>query len=163
MAVSRDTIVAILLLAFTALMWNASTEIEITPYATMASSVWPQIILVGLGIFSALLLAQAVTTKAPAESKADRLGPAALLARYRNALIIYVLFFLFLITLPYLGMLIGATIFVFLALTLLGRLSPRMVGVHALIALGSVGVMWAIFTYALHVILPQGEILSNMY
>ena len=86
-----------------------------------------------------------------------------LLARYRNALIIYALFFLFLVTLPYLGMLIGATIFVFLALTLLGRLSARMVGVHALIALGSVGVMWAIFTYALHVILPQGEILSNMY
>jgi hypothetical protein len=163
MAVSRDTIVAILLLAFTALMWNASTEIEITPYATMASSVWPQIILVGLGIFSALLLAQSVMIKTPAEAQSERLGPLALLARYRNALIIYALFFLFLITLPYLGMLIGATIFVFLALTFLGRFSARMVGLHALIALGSVGFMWAIFTFALRVILPQGEILTNMY
>ena len=156
MAIHRDTIVALLLLLFTAVMWHASYDIEITPYSSMESNVWPRIILVGIGLFSALLLARSVI--APEALPEKQAG--SFFVRYRNAMIIYALFFGFLITLPYLGMLLGAMTFVFLALTALGHLTARAAGIHAAIAVLSVGVMWAIFTFALKVRLPEGELLS---
>jgi predicted membrane-bound spermidine synthase len=66
---------------------------------------------------------------------------------------------LFLITLPYLGMLIGSTLFVFLLLNLLGGWNPGRVAVHGVIAVSAMGAMWAVFTFGLRVILPEGEIL----
>jgi len=156
MAIHRDTIVAILLLAFTALMWNATYDIEITPYSSMASNVWPRIILMALGLFSALLLAQSVVKPDPVPEA----GPGSFLRRYRNALVVYALFLGFLLTLPYLGMLIGATAFVFLALTLLGEPGLKPVGKHVAISLVAVGAMWSIFTFVLRVRLPEGEILT---
>jgi len=81
--------------------------------------------------------------------------------RYRNPAICFGLFFLFLASLPYLGMLIGGTLFVFLALTCLGGHSPRALAAHAAIAAATIGGMWAIFTFALRVFLPPGVILPS--
>lgn len=162
MPVSRDTIVAILLMAFTGLMWNATYDIEVTPYASMASNIWPRIIIVALGLFSALLLVRSIVVPEPKDPDAERLGAVGLLGKYRNALIVYALFFGFLLILPTLGMLLGASAFVFLALTFLGRPEVRLIPIHAAISIGSVGFMWAIFTFALRVILPEGEILTGL-
>ena len=65
----------------------------------------------------------------------------------------------FLVTLPLLGMLLGGVLFVFFTLTLLGPREVRAVPRHAAISLGAVGVMWAVFTFALRVFLPAGEVL----
>lgn len=159
MSVSRDTIVAILLLAFCGLLWQASYRIEITTYGTMQSSVWPRIIIVALGLFSALLLLQSTLRpdRSPDIVSDEPSKPAHV--RYRNAGIIYVLFLLFLLSLPTLGMLLGGALFVFLSLTALGRPTPRLILVHAAVAVLSVGSMWAIFTFGLRVMLPQGDIL----
>ncbi len=159
MSVSRDTIVAILLLAFCGLLWQASYEIEITTYGTMQSSVWPRIIIVALGIFSALLLLQSILRPDRSTAAETDAPSAPAHVRYRNAGIIYVLFLLFLLTLPTLGMLLGGTLFVFLSLSALGRPSPRLIAIHAAVAVVSVGAMWTIFTFGLRVMLPQGEIL----
>lgn len=157
MSVSRDTIVAILLLAFCGVLWHASYDIEITNYGTMPSTVWPRIVIVAIGAFSALLLLRSLMLR---EEPADDAAPKApFFQRYRNAGIIYALFLLFLLTLPTLGMHLGGALFVFLALTALGRPSARLIAIHALIAIVSIGVMWSIFTFGLRVILPQGEIL----
>jgi predicted membrane-bound spermidine synthase len=56
---------------------------------------------------------------------------------------------------PYLGMLVGGMLFVFLLLSALGGWRPILL--HAAIALISVGGMWTLFTFALRVILPRGE------
>ena len=63
---------------------------------------------------------------APGET-VDNGGIKGWLGRYRNALWCYALFFLFLATLDYLGMLIGGVLFVFLALSVLGEWSWRAV------------------------------------
>lgn len=157
MSVSRDTIVAILLLAFCGVLWHASYDIEITSYGTMPSTVWPRIVIIAIGVFSALLLLRSLLLREEETTEAAPKLP--FLKRYRNAGIIYALFLFFLLTLPTLGMHLGGALFVFLALTALGRPSPKLISVHAAIAVVSIGAMWSIFTFGLRVILPQGEIL----
>ena len=74
------------------------------------------------------------------------------------------MFFAFVATLPVLGMLIGGFLFVFLALSALGpaRLAVRPLAIHGAIAALAVGLMWAIFTFGLRVILPEGELLRGL-
>lgn len=157
MSVSRDTIVAILLLAFCGVLWHASYDIEITTYGTMPSTVWPRIVIAATAAFSALLLLRSLVVRE--ETPIDSAAKVPFLKRYRNAAIIYALFLFFLLTLPTLGMHLGGALFVFLALTALGRPSPKLIAIHAAIAVVSIGAMWSIFTFGLRVILPQGEIL----
>jgi hypothetical protein len=157
MSINRDTIVAILLLTLTGVLWQASYDIEITNYGTMPSHVWPRIVIAAIALFSALLLFKSIVS--PDRREHDPASDVPLLKRYRNAGIIYILFFLFLITLPTLGMHIGGALFVFLALTALGRPTPTLIAIHAAVALVSIGIMWSIFTFGLRVILPEGEIM----
>jgi putative tricarboxylic transport membrane protein len=62
---------------------------------------------------------------------------------------------------PYLGMLLGGLAFVFLLLNALGGWGPKQMALHAVIALVTVGGMWSLFTFGLHVLLPPGEILGR--
>lgn len=155
---NSDSIVAVLLLAFCGIMWNATYAIEVTTYQSMQPSVWPRVILVGLVLSSACLLVRGAAAPATGSS-GDARRPAGWLHRYRNALFVYAVFLGFLLTLDVLGMLIGGTLFVFLALTLLGQPSLSRVPAHLVTAVVSIGAMWAIFTFGLRVILPEGEIL----
>lgn len=164
MRVSRDAVVAVLLLAFCGVMWHASYDIELTNYGTLPSSVWPQIVIAALAVFSALMLLTTIAGRSKiepgvAEPRAGDTGLGGWFRHYRNAIVIYVLFLAFLLSLPILGMLIGGGLFVFLALTALGRPTPRLIGLHLLVAALSIGGMWAIFTFGLGVILPEGEII----
>ena len=70
------------------------------------------------------------------------------------------MFFAFLISLPVLGMLIGGVSFVFLLLTALGGWAPKQLVVHAVVAVGTIGSMWSLFTFGLGVMLPVGEIFN---
>jgi hypothetical protein len=79
---------------------------------------------------------------------------------WRNPIICFSMFFLFLITLPVLGMLIGGLIFVFTLMSLLGGWEPRKLMVHAAISILTVGAMWSLFTFVLGVMLPEGIIFN---
>ncbi|MEO3428709.1 tripartite tricarboxylate transporter TctB family protein [Pelagibius sp. CAU 1746] len=163
--INRDVVVALLLLLFCGVFLWESAHIRLTDYASMNSRAWPQLVLGVLTLASLVYLWQAVTGRvAAAEQEEEAPVPAeggilGWCLRYRNALICYALFFGFLITLDYLGMLLGGILFVFLALTLLGRPRLSLVVLHAAVAIGSVGAMWAIFTFGLRVFLPEGELL----
>lgn len=163
--VNRDVVVALLLLLFCGAFFWESTNIRLTDYASMNSRVWPQLVLGGLTLAALVYLWQALTGRVTGDGSAEVPedsggGLVGWLRRYRNALVCYALFFAFLVTLDILGILIGGTLFVFLALTLLGRPTLSLVPLHAAIALGSVGFMWAVFTFGLRVFLPEGEILT---
>ncbi len=138
-------------------------------YEGLGSEVWPQIVLVVATALSLLYLVRSVVSppEAGKQSVDDGAGgPGGLkrwYATYRNAIWCFVAFGLFLVTLPYLGMLIGGVLFVFVVLTLLGGWDARTLVTHGAIALVSVGAMWAIFTFGLRVILPEGEIFSILY
>ena len=155
-AVNRDTVVAVFLLLMCGVFYGVSFQIEQTSYGTIGAEVWPRLILAVMSVLSAVYLFQSVR-KGPGETARHEAG---FLSRYRNAILCYGLFLGFLLTLDFLGMLLGGIAFVFLALSVLGERTPRQLGVHAVVAVVSVGAMWAIFTFALRVILPEGEVLS---
>ena len=155
---NRDTYVALFLLFACGVFFWSTLQVEDMGYDTIGSGVWPQLILAVLFALTLGYLFQSL--RQGEEQPLFEGGVRGFLGRYRNALWCYALFFLFLVTLPWLGMLLGGILFVFLALTALGDRTPRAVGIHAVIAVGAITAMWAIFTFGLRVILPQGEILS---
>lgn len=76
-----------------------------------------------------------------------------------NPFLCFGLFLGFLLTLRTLGMLLGGLAYVFLTLGVLGGWRPRQLVLHAAISVVFVAGMWAIFSFALGVVLPEGTIL----
>lgn len=155
-AINRDTVIAVFLLLLCGVFYAASFGIEQTSYGTIGADVWPRLILGVLFVLSSIYLFQSIRMGAGDEVKRE----VGFVARYRNAMMCYGLFLVFLLTLEFMGMLLGGIAFVFLALTVLGDRTPKQLAIHAVVSVVSVGAMWAIFTFALRVILPEGTILS---
>ena len=163
MKINRDTVCAVALLLFCAVFFWSSTTIRDMGYESMGSEVWPQIILGILTVLCLIYLARSLRGplggRRPGFETAQRPKGTPWFGYYRNVIACFALFFAFLVLLPYLGMLLGGILFVFVTLSVLGGWSPRSAISHAVIAVVTVGGMWALFTYGLRVILPQGELL----
>lgn len=162
MRISQDTVTAIVLLLLCGGFWAATYQVPDMGYQTMGSVVWPRIILAVLAIMSLIYLVTSLRTGPDQRAEQDagrKSGIVGWFRHHRNPIICFALFFLFLVTLPLLGMLLGGVAFVFLLLTILGDRSPRAIVLHAAIAIAMVGAMWSVFTFALRVILPAGAIL----
>lgn len=155
---NRDSACAIVILLAGGVFFWATFHIPDMQYESLGSDVWPRFILVLLFLLTSGYLFQSL--KQGPDEAGEGGGLRGWVGRYRNALWCYGLFFVFLLTLDYLGMLIGGVLFVFLTLTALGERTLRAHAVHAIVALVSVIFMWSIFTFGLKVILPQGEIFS---
>ena len=162
--IDRDTAVAVILLLVCGIFYLASFSIRDMGYETLGSEVWPRIILAVLTALCLLYLVLSVSRAAKAQKPAGAQGEGGGLKgwydTYSNAIWCFIIFGLFLITLPYLGMLIGGVLFVFVTLTLLGGWEGKKLVTHGAIALFTVGAMWALFTFGLRVILPEGEIFT---
>lgn len=161
---SRDSWVALGLLLFTGFMFWASFDIREPDYGVLAPSVWPRVILAALGLLSFIFLLQSLKA-GPQASEEDNDEPETLLgyfAYWRNPIICFVLFAVYLTLLPTLGMLIDGILFVFALLTALGGWSPRQLALHAVVALLAVGGMWSLFTYGLNVLLPTGTLIPGV-
>jgi putative tricarboxylic transport membrane protein len=161
--INTDTVVASLLLVFCGVFLKASFDIPDMGYESMGAEVWPRIVLFALAVLSAVYLFRSVRQGAPETNPEADPRPCGLLGRigrYQNALWCYGLFLIFLLSLDYLGMLIGGVLLVFGILTALGRRGLADQLRHAAIALVSMGAMWSIFTFGLKVFLPEGEILK---
>lgn len=155
--INRDVYIAIFLIVLTAVFFWQSFEIRKIDYGTLQASAWPQIILAVLGILSVVYLVQSLKAGPTEETEDDGLS---FFEKYQNPIICFVLYFFFLFSMPYLGMLLAGISFVFLLLTAIGGAAPKALITHAVIACISIGAMWSFFTYALGVILPQGELIS---
>ncbi len=165
---NRDAVIAIVLLMACGVLFWATFDIRVPDYGQLKPSTWPRVILGALTLLSVIYLVQSLRQGPAATDSAgeDREGPARApgligwIAYWRNPLWCFGLFFLYLVTLPVLGSLIGGVAFVFTLMGVLGGWSPRHLVQHTALALISVGGMWSIFTYGLGVILPPGEIFS---
>lgn len=158
--ISRDVIAALFLVALTCVFFAASFTIRVTSYGTVASHIWPRAILVALGALCLLYLVNSLRgLYDTGDNSAASAGLTGWLAKYRNALWCFFMYGLFLYSLPYLGMLIGGILFVFIVLNLMGGWRPAQLATHGAIAIGTMGAMWALFTFGLRVILPEGELL----
>ena len=174
---NQDTVVAILLLLISGGLLIASFDIREPDYGQLSPAAWPRAIVIALGFLSFLYLLQSLRagrgtqagvdlmettdTASPAPSKVEPAGAAGFLGYWRNVIWCFVLFFAYLLTMPYVGMLIGGVTFAFLLMTALGGGSPRQLALHAMIAFVCVGGMWALFTFGLRVPLPPGMILPR--
>ena len=157
---NRDVVIATVALAGCGFLGWESLSIRDPGYGTLAPATWPQFVLVLLTLFSAVYFFQSIALPAEAPDPDKPRTLAQFLDHYRNPIICYLIYFVFLATLPYLGALIGGVLLVFMLLNVLGGWSPRVLLNHGLIALISMGFMWSLFSFGLRVILPEGEIFS---
>ena len=158
MHINRDVIVATVLLLICGGFLHATGDIPKALFSQMSSALWPRIILTPLIILLLIYLGRSLLQGNT--NNTDRSGFKNWFVYYRNPIYCYLMFFVFLVTLPYFGMLIGGILFVFFMLSILGGFSPRLVVLHGVIAVVSVGAMWSLFVFALGVILPRGEIFT---
>ena len=159
---NRDTYVAIVLLVVCGVLFWASFDIRQPDYGTLMPSTWPRIILVVLALLSIIYLFQSLRTNREAGEKPAEItrepGIKGWFAYWRNPILCFAMFLLYLLTLPVLGMLIGSLAFVFVLMGLLGGWDRRRLLVHAIVTVCTVGVMWSLFTFGLGVMLPPGMI-----
>ncbi|MFK7944951.1 MAG: tripartite tricarboxylate transporter TctB family protein [Paracoccaceae bacterium] len=155
MALNRDTIVATCLLLICGGLMYSSLDIREPDYGQLSPAAWPRVIVGVMAFLSLIYLVQSLRQGPDVPDPEAPKDVTAFLAYWRNVIWCFVLFALYLLVIPYLGMLVGGVLFVFLLLTALGGARPVLL--HGAIALISVGGMWALFTFALRVILPRGE------
>jgi putative tricarboxylic transport membrane protein len=157
---NKDSGVAIALLVLCGIFFAVSFDIRIPTYGVLLPSTWPRIILAALGFLSLIYLFQSLNaSKEISDSEEALRGPGLFgwLNHWKNPIWCFVLFFVYLVTLPVLGMLIGGISFVFLLLNVLGGWSAKNLTYHGIIAVTSIGAMWALFTYGLGVLLPASD------
>lgn len=158
---NRDTIVAIVLLIIGGVFLVSSFSIRDPGYGQMGAQVWPQINLILLILITLVYLGQSLRA-GPNEASSEKHESGGLIGwfkSYKNAFYCYILFFGFLLSMPILGMLLGGIAFVFLLLNALGGWQIHQMKTHLIVAVVSIGIMWSIFTFGLHVMLPEGMIL----
>lgn len=155
MTLNRDTICAILFLMICGGLYYSSLDIREPDYGQLSPATWPRVIIGVMGFLSMVFLFQSLT-KGPDTPNPDApKGFSEFLSYWRNVIWCFVLFGVYLLAMPYVGILVGGLSFVFLLLTALG--GPRASLLHAVIAIVSVGGMWSLFTFALRVNLPRGS------
>ena len=150
-SLNRDTIIAIILLIVCGVFLYGTFGIKAFP-EQMSPALWPRVILFVLTVIVLIYLFQSIMENEPA--KVSRGGFIGWLKYYRNPIFCYLCFFVFLLVMPYLGMLISGVLFVFTLMTILGGYSRRDLAVNAISAVLTVGGRWLIFTQLLGVILP---------
>lgn len=166
---NRDTIVAVFLLLGCGVLLRASFDIREPDYGQLSPATWPRVVIAVLALLSFIYLIQSIKAGPSLSSPRalDERAPGAggvfgFISYWRNVLWCFALYFAYLWTLPQLGMLVGGVSFVFFLLNALGGWQPRLLLLHAVIALISVGGMWSLFTYGLGVILPGGELFAGL-
>ena len=173
---NQDTVIAILLLLVSGGLMVASFDIREPDYGQLSPATWPRVVVAALGFLSLLYLVQSIRgagtpagvdmpgnadANEPFGGEVQPAGAARFLGYWRNVIWCFCLFLLYLLTMPFLGMLIGGVSFAFLLMCALGGWAPRQLMLHAVIAIVAVGGMWALFTFGLKVPLPPGQILPR--
>ena len=156
---NRDSVIAIALLLFCGVFFWASFDIRSPDYGVLKPSTWPRTIIAVLAFLSLIYLVQSLrgNPEIATASKSDREpGIRGWIDHWRNPLWCFGLFFVYLSLLPVLGMLIDGILFVWLLMGVLGGWDGKKPLVHAVIAVGAIGTMWALFTFGLNVMLPEG-------
>jgi putative tricarboxylic transport membrane protein len=153
---NRDTVTAVLLLLFCGLLFQQTFFVRKVPFSIMGSEVWPRVVLTALFILLLIYLFKSLIS--PPKNTNEKRPLKVWLDMYRNPLLCFGMFFLFLISLPYFGMLISGILFVFITQTLIGSRDKRSLILHAIVSVGAVGGMWAIFRFGLGVVMPAGSL-----
>ena len=156
MAFNRDSIIALILIMASGGLMLASFEIREPDYGVLSPAAWPRLIIVILGILSVFYFIQSLRMTKAKNLDTPSHSLVSFFLYWRNVFSVFIIFAVYLILLPYLGMLISNLVFSFVLLSVLG--GWRSFLMHGLIAIGTSGGMWLLFTYALEVFLPRGSL-----
>lgn len=157
--VNPDIVISLLLMTLSAVLFAETFGIQRVHLTIIGAKLWPRIVVIVLFFLSALYFVQSVrATRPPPDGP---FSPKGWVVDNRNVIGCFAIYGLFLLTLPYLGMLLGGSLFVFATLTLIGRRDLRGHLIHALVAVVAIGGMWTVFRFGLGVILPEGELLPR--
>ena len=156
MSLNRDSLVALFLILASGSLMLASLDIREPDYGVLSPAAWPRLIIIILGGLSVIYLLQSIRMPKKAKDDVPQKSVGEFILYWRNVIAVFSIFALYLIVLPYLGMLIGNILFSFILLTVLGGWRATLM--HLLIALGASGGMWLLFTYVLEVFLPRGSL-----
>ncbi|MDA7966027.1 tripartite tricarboxylate transporter TctB family protein [Ruegeria sp.] len=159
MPFNKDIWTSLALLAFCFVMIAASFDVVSPDFGMLSPTAWPRAVLALLTLLSLIYFVNSVRSG----QRGSAFSLKAFLIKYRNPICCFIAYFVFLITLPLLGILIGGILLVFVMLTILGENDIRHLVLHAVIATVSISILWCIFTFALNVRLPRGSILPAMF
>lgn len=155
---NADAIIALVLLIASAELYRETFAFRAAPFATMSTSTWPRFVIILLAVLCVALLVQSLSAQSRTASADGHAGKAAKPISHRTALICFGLFAAFLLVTPWLGMLVAGVLYVFVMQEVLGPRDFKSRMLHLAIAVVSVGGMWAVFTFALRVMLPAGNL-----
>ena len=160
---NRDAVIAIFLLALCGVLYWVSFEIRQPDYGVLMPSTWPRVVIGALAFLSTIYLFQSLSVDTnfvegndTDAEEAREYGFRGWLLYWRNPLWCFLLFFLYLLSLPTLGMLISSISFVYILLGVLGGWDGNKSILHGVYAIVAMGSMWCIFTFGLGVMLPTG-------
>ena len=156
MSFNRDSIIALCLLMASCGLMLATFEIREPDYGVLSPAAWPRLIVVMIAFLSLIYLIQSLRSPKRKQTTTANRNIYEFLSYWRNVFSVFIVFAVYLVALPYLGMLLGNIAFSFVLLSVLG--GWRATITHALIAVGTSGGMWLLFTYALEVFLPRGSL-----
>ena len=158
---NQDAVIAVFLLLASGVLFWATFSIRTPDYGVLTPSAWPRVIIFALAVLSFLYLIQSLKKGVDEGQVSERQpGLKSLLVYWKNPIYCFVLFLIYLLTLPVLGSLIGGVSFVFILMNILGGISKEKIANHFALSLTTVGGMWCIFTFGLEVMLPPGMIFS---
>ena len=156
MTFNRDSVVALCLIMASGGLMVASFDIREPDYGVLSPAAWPRLIIIIMGVLSVLYFVQSLRMPKTDTSNTQKKNLFEFVDYWRNVFAVFIIFAAYLVALPFLGMLIGNIAFSFVLLSVLGGWRPFIV--HGLVAIGTSGGMWLLFTYALEVFLPRGSL-----
>jgi len=156
MTFNRDSVVALCLIMASGGLMVASFDIREPDYGVLSPAAWPRLIIIIMGVLSVLYFVQSLRMPKTDTSNTHKKNFFEFMDYWRNVFSVFIIFAAYLVALPFLGMLIGNIAFSFVLLSVLGGWRPFIV--HGLVAIGTSGGMWLLFTYALEVFLPRGSL-----
>ena len=156
MTFNRDSVVALCLIMASGGLMVASFDIREPDYGVLSPAAWPRLIIIIMGVLSVLYFVQSLRMPKTDTSNTQKKNLFEFMDYWRNVFSVFIIFAAYLVALPFLGMLIGNIAFSFVLLSVLGGWRPFIM--HGLVAIGTSGGMWLLFTYALEVFLPRGSL-----
>ena len=156
MTFNRDSVVALCLIMASGGLMFASFDIREPDYGVLSPAAWPRLIIIIMGVLSVLYFVQSLRMPKTDTASTRKKNLFEFMDYWRNVFSVFIIFAAYLVALPFLGMLIGNIAFSFVLLSVLGGWRPFIM--HGLVAIGTSGGMWLLFTYALEVFLPRGSL-----
>ena len=156
MTFNRDSVVALCLIMASGGLMVASFDIREPDYGVLSPAAWPRLIIIIMGVLSVLYFVQSLRMPKTDTASIRKKNLFEFMDYWRNVFSVFIIFAAYLVALPFLGMLIGNIAFSFVLLSVLGGWRPFIM--HGLVAIGTSGGMWLLFTYALEVFLPRGSL-----